>query len=123
MKAGLAQNAETDLHMPPGGGVGTLRSARGGWLAPGCTLPSPAVAELIHDQFRALVLHPSFSCLGAKAALRGGSYQMGIYDELGSAEATLGLVRDLSAFAAASFVDAADGERANGFTTFVASFL
>jgi hypothetical protein len=48
---------------------------------------------------------------------------MGIYDELGSAKATLGLARDLSAFAAALAGDAPDGEEANGFTTFVASFV
>jgi FPC/CPF motif-containing protein YcgG len=97
----------------------------GDWLAPACTPPSPAIGELIHDQFRALVLHPSFSCLGAKAALRSGSYQMGIYDEMGSAEATRDLMRDLSAFADAqdreSRMETAD--LGNHLTTFVASFL
>jgi len=95
------------------------------WLAPDCTPPSPAVAALIHDQFRALVLHPSFSCLGAKSAVRGGGYRLGIYEELGSAEATRALARDLAAFAAT--LNDATGDEQDGhagrLTTFVASFL
>jgi len=92
------------------------------WLAPGCSPPSPAVAELIHDQFRALVLHPSFSCLGAKAALRSGTYQMGVYDDLGSVEATRGLARDLTRFA--SMIDGTTvSDYGSGLSTFVASFL
>lgn len=99
---------------------------RADWLAPGCEPPSAPLAELIHDQFRALVLHPSFSCLGAKAALRGDGYQMGVYDTLGSPQATEGLLRDLTAFVARL------GERGEGrpgegqhveLSTFVASFL
>jgi hypothetical protein len=73
--------------------------------------------ELVHDQFRALVLHPSFSCLGAKAAIRSDSYRLGVYGELGSPEATSGLARDLRAFADAP------GERPSSLTTFVASFV
>jgi len=94
-------------------------------LAPHCTPPSTAVASLIHDQFRALVLHPSFSCLGAKSALRGDSYQLGIYDGLGSAEATRGLARDLAAFAAGLGEEAAseDDAHTGRLKTFVASFL
>jgi uncharacterized protein len=97
-----------------------------GWLAPNCTPPSTAVASLIHDQFRSLVLHPSFSCLGAKSALRGGSYQLGIYDELGSSEATRSLARDLTAFAGGlggeeEVVD--EAEPTGRLTTFIASFL
>jgi FPC/CPF motif-containing protein YcgG len=96
-----------------------------GWLAPNCTPPSTAVASLIHDQFRSLVLHPSFSCLGAKSALRSGSYQLGIYDELGSAEATRGLARDLIAFAGGlgDGQEEDEAEPSGGLTTFVASFL
>jgi FPC/CPF motif-containing protein YcgG len=100
-------------------------SAGGGWLAPGCTPPSPAVASLIHDQFRALVLHPSFSCLGAKSAVRGGGYRLGIYDELGAPETTRALARDLAAFAT-GLDDDAEAEQdghAGRLTTFVASFL
>jgi FPC/CPF motif-containing protein YcgG len=93
------------------------------WLAPGCVPPSPAVASLIHDQFRALVLHPSFSCLGAKSALRSGSYQLGVYDELHSPDATRALGRDLTAFADALGDDMGDGEGEARLTTFIASFL
>jgi FPC/CPF motif-containing protein YcgG len=80
---------------------------------------------MIHDQFRALVLHPSFSCLGAKSALRSGGYQMGIYDELGSVNATRDLARDLSAFAGTldNEAGAADADHAIRLTTFIASFL
>jgi len=107
--SGRAENADT----PPSSD----------WLAPGCEPPSPLIAELIHDQFRALVLHPSFSCLGAKSALRGMSYRMGIYDELGSPEATAGLARDLSAFGNALDDAAGPGQHESGLTTFAASFL
>ena len=77
--------------------------------------PSPLV-QLIHDQFRALVLSPGFSCLGAKAAFRAGRYRMGVYGELGSLEAIEDLARDLS-----GFVEANTPTR-EGLTTFVASF-
>lgn len=111
------------------------------WLAPDCEPPSAPLAELIHDQFRALVLHPSFSCLGAKAALRGGGYRMGVYETLGSPDATTGLLRDLSAFVATLGVggDGRHGDDRHGdrprdpgqhadgrhteLSTFVASFL
>ena len=126
MKAILTHRASENLHACPGEGDGAKPAVLGDWwLAPGCTPPSPAVASLIHDQFRALVLHPSFSCLGAKSALRSGGYQMGIYDELGSTEATRALARDLSAFAGTldNEVDDADADHAVRLTTFVASFL
>ncbi len=86
-----------------------------GRLPPGPGQPTAALTHLIDDQFRALVLSPGFSCLGAKAAIRGG-YRLEVYAELGSASATDGLARDLAGFAAGR-------ERpANGLATFVASF-
>ena len=106
------------------GRQGNARAARrADWLAPGCEPPSAPLAELIHDQFRALVLHPSFSCLGAKAALRGGEYRLGVYDELGAPRATAGLMRDLTAFAEHLDARARVGERQGALSTFVASFL
>ena len=86
-----------------------------GWLTPGPGQPPAALAALIHDQFRALVLSPGFSCLGARAAIRG-DYRLGVYDSLGSTRATAALARDLARFA-----DGRDGE-ATGLATFVASF-
>src|SRR4051794_10028053 len=92
MKVASIQSAAKHRQVRPGEGHGAKPAVPGGgWLAPGCTPPSSAVASLIHDQFRALVLHPSFSCLGAKSAIRTGGYQMGIYDELGSAGTTCDL--------------------------------
>ena len=78
--------------------------------------PSSALVALIRDQFRALVLSPGFSCLGAKAAIRGGDHGFAVYDDLGSASATTGLARDLARFADEH------ARRANGLATFVASF-
>src|SRR3712207_3753460 len=60
--------------------------------------PTAPLREFVHDSFRALVLGSRFSCVGAKAAIRGGAYRMGLYEALGSAEATAGLARDLFSF-------------------------
>ena len=95
---------------------GVEATPRQGWLTPGSGQPSAALAELVHDQFRALVLSPGFSCLGAKAAVRGGDFRLGVYDELGSARATVALARDLAHFALGR------DERADELATFVASF-
>jgi FPC/CPF motif-containing protein YcgG len=78
--------------------------------------PAAPLMEFVHDSFRALVLNPRFSCVGAKAAVRTGTYRMGLYDELGSAGAAAGLARDLF-----SFVEE-QPRLGGGFTTFVASF-
>lgn len=59
--------------------------------------PAPVV-DYVHDSFRALVLNPRFSCVGAKSAVQRGSYRFGHYPALGSAEATAGLAYDLHAF-------------------------
>lgn len=78
--------------------------------------PAAPLMEFVHDSFRALVLNPRFSCVGAKAAVRSGNYRVGLYDALGSAGAVAGLARDLF-----SFVDE-HGEFDAGFVTYVASF-
>src|SRR3712207_2629605 len=77
--------------------------------------PTAPLMEFVHDSFRALVLGSRFSCVGAKTAIRGGAYRMGLYEALGSAEATAGLARDLS------FVEE-QGDLGGTFTTFVAFF-
>jgi len=60
----------------------------------------PGVFERIaHTSFRDFVLDDSFSCLGAKAALRSGTYRFGTYGQLDDEATTAGLARDLYAFA------------------------
>ncbi len=76
-----------------------------------------AVMELVHDSFRALVLSPSFSCVGAKAAVHKGDYRMGMYSQMNTAEANAGLAHDLFAFVQEQQHMKSD------FTTFVASFI
>ena len=78
--------------------------------------PAAPLTEFVHDSLRALVLNARFSCVGAKAAIRGGGYRVGLYDDLGSSGATAGLARDLF-----SFVEE-QGRLDGGFSTFVASF-
>jgi len=79
--------------------------------------PVSAVQEFVHDSFRALVLNPRFSCVGAKSAVQRGFYRMGLYGEMGTPEATMGLARDLFAF-----VEDQSAFDDGGFSTFVASF-
>lgn len=59
--------------------------------------PSP-LAQFVHDQLRAFVLHPSFACVGAKSAFSRETYRFGMYGEMGSEETTAGLARDLFSF-------------------------
>lgn len=78
--------------------------------------PLPAVAQLVHDSFRALVLDPRFSCLGARSAVGRGRYRTGFYDQLGTTEASDALARDLRRFLREQETWGPD------FSTFVASF-
>lgn len=77
--------------------------------------PSPLTQE-VHESFRALVLDPKFSCVGAKAAINGGSYRFGLYDEMNTAPATAGLAHDLWEFVREQ------PTFAPALSTFVASF-
>ena len=89
-------------------GGGLAREPSGGPVAP--------LQEFVHDSFRALVLNPKFSCVGAKAAIRRGHYRTGLYGTMGAEGTVAGLARDLF-----EFVE--DLPRIGGdFTTFVASF-
>ena len=83
--------------------------------APSGEQTSP-VQEFVHDSFRALVLNPRFSCVGAKSAVRRGGYRFGLYDSLGSPGSSVGLARDLF-----EFVEEQPSLESE-FTTFVASF-
>lgn len=78
--------------------------------------PSAPLQEFVHDSFRALVLNPAFSCVGAKSAVRRGGYHFGLYAEMGSPGSTAGLARDLF-----DFVEG-QGELDGEFSTFVACF-
>lgn len=76
-------------------------------------------AELVHDQLRSLITSRKFSCLGAKAALNGGDYWIGVYDEMAGDPATRALAHDLQAFSATEAErDPAD----RSFWTFIATF-
>lgn len=77
--------------------------------------PSP-LAEFVHDQFRALVASPRFSCVGAKAAVNSGRYRFGLYEELAAPAATAGLAHDLFLF-----IQEQDAWEAD-FSSFVAAF-
>ncbi|MBV8600257.1 MAG: YqcI/YcgG family protein, partial [Candidatus Eremiobacteraeota bacterium] len=77
----------------------------------------PSVAETIaHASFRRFVEDPSFSCLGAKAAIQRRTYRFGHYRLMGDATVSEGLARDLFAFAVERL--AFPGT----FTTYVATF-
>lgn len=78
--------------------------------------PLATAADYVHHCFRSAMLERSFSCLGAKAAMRRESYRFGLYPELSSEQATISLARDL-----ANFLDERPRLR-GGFQSFVASF-
>ncbi len=78
--------------------------------------PPTAIMEFVHDLFRALVLNPKFSCVGAKAAINRGSYRMGMYGEMNTPGTNAGLARDLFTFVQER------PQLDSCFTTFIASF-
>lgn len=80
--------------------------------------PIAPLERKIHLAFRAFVLDPAFSCVGAKSALHRGGYRLGVYPAMASAAATAGLARDLCAFTRKQD----DGDTGDTFTTFVACF-
>ena len=78
--------------------------------------PASPLQGFVHDSFRALVLTPALSCVGASSAIRRGNYRHGLYAEMGSPAATAGLARDLFDFAEEQT------DLGGEFSTFVASF-
>jgi FPC/CPF motif-containing protein YcgG len=78
--------------------------------------PAGPLQQLVHDSFRALVLNPAFSCVGARSAIRRGNYRFGLYARMGSPAATAGLARDLFDFGEEQ------ADLGGEFSTFVASF-
>ncbi len=80
------------------------------------TAPTGPFARVANDAFRSFVLDERFSCLGAKSAIRRGTYRLGTYARLDDPAVTEGLARDLYAFAAERHGFESD------FTTYVAIF-
>ena len=78
--------------------------------------PLPASQEGVHAAFRAHVLDARFSCVGARAALNGGVYRLGVYGDMTDSGALAGLARDLFTFTQEQAALGSD------FTTFAASF-
>lgn len=91
---------------------------RDGTLVRADQTPEPVapLAEYVHDSFRALVLNPKFSCVGAKSAFRTNNYRFGVYPTMTSGEATAGLARDLWTFVQEQ------PQFGDNFYTFAASF-
>jgi len=61
--------------------------------------PSPH-ARMVHEAMRSLLGDDRYPCVGARAALNGRHYRLGLYGRMGSRGVTHGLARDLCAFAA-----------------------
>jgi len=82
-------------------GGGGVRSAYAAWrggrlvhpLEPGRRPTS--LAARVHAEFRAHVLGRGFSCVGARAALKGNTYRFGLYEGMGAPGTTPALAYDL----------------------------
>lgn len=120
----MSQTVRPALRANPFGGVNSasVESAYSAWrdgtlvcpLDPERT-PSP-LARRAHDSFRAHVLAPGFSCVGAKAAITGNAYRFGFYAGMGTRAANAGVAYDLWEFVRELPTFETD------YTTFVASF-
>ena len=80
------------------------------------TAPASPFVRVANAAFGSFVSDDAFSCLGARSAIRRGTYRIGGYARLDDAGVTEGLARDLYAFAAERRGFESD------FTTFVAVF-
>lgn len=78
--------------------------------------PCPADAEAIHERLQKKLLDADFACVAARSVLNRGTYRLGIYDDLGSADAAMGLCHDLYEFSH----EFAPGR--HPFTSFIAAF-
>ncbi len=76
----------------------------------------PPLMEHVHETFRSRMLHPEFSCVGAKAAMHRDTYRFGMYGEMNTPGTTAGLARDVFTFAQEQM------DLDEFFTTFVACF-
>jgi FPC/CPF motif-containing protein YcgG len=73
-------------------------------------------AAAVHVEFAAFVADSAFPCLGAKAALNAGSYELHAYEELGSAKSSAQLHSNVLAFTRSDLV------RAQEYASFIAVF-
>ena len=55
------------------------------------TAPASPFARVANDAFRSFVLDDAFSCLGAKSAIRRGTYRLGVYESLDDPAGSEGL--------------------------------
>lgn len=60
----------------------------------------PPAAQNAYQDFYAHIAGENFSCVGAKAALRGEIFRFGFYREMNAPESNRGLAQDLRSFAA-----------------------
>ncbi len=119
--AGTLEYLESAWRNPFDSDVARAHSSYHGWHGGDLvrlleTAPTGAFARVANDAFRSFVLDDQFSCLGAKSALRRGTYRLGTYARLDDPAVTEGLARDLYAFAAERHGFESD------FTTYVAVF-
>jgi FPC/CPF motif-containing protein YcgG len=85
-------------------------------LRPADDAAPSALTTFVHDAVLAHTLNPQFTCLGARSAIRQGSYRFGLYPALGAPASAAGLACDLF-----SFLE--DAPRIDGrFSTYIASF-
>ncbi|MGI8821493.1 MAG: guanitoxin biosynthesis heme-dependent pre-guanitoxin N-hydroxylase GntA [Chthoniobacterales bacterium] len=77
---------------------------------------SDGFAAEAHAAFRDFVLEQSFPCVGARAAVHGGSYRLATYDELANEATTVALGRDLFDFTRSEICARSE------YATFVAVF-
>jgi FPC/CPF motif-containing protein YcgG len=73
-------------------------------------------SEMVQAQFNAFVADPAFPCLGAKAALNAGSYQLRSYARLADPATSAKLYLDLTAFTGWELA------RAHEYASFIAVF-
>lgn len=79
--------------------------------------PPDLTTVAMHGAYRAFVLDPQYTCVGARSVVHSSSYRLGVYDELGDHPgSSAALARDLAAFVRT--MDSIEG----AFATFVAIF-
>jgi FPC/CPF motif-containing protein YcgG len=78
--------------------------------------PPRGFAAEAHEAFRKFVMDPAFPCVGAKAAVNDEQYGFAAYNELGAADATEGLCRDLCHLVYSGILASSE------YSTFVAVF-
>jgi FPC/CPF motif-containing protein YcgG len=76
-------------------------------------------AQTVHDMLRTHILGPHYPCLGARAAMKHGTYRVGYYKCLGHENSVAANARDLKRFVS-EYTQIA--EPARGFTAFIALF-